>query len=74
MVYVQFIIWHMKRREPGIRKSVRLSVQRFRCLLGLLKIIYTEYLSLVILVVFVCSFIKLAGGKFLKVTLNIFIF
>lgn len=60
----------MKRSEAGIRKSVSLSVQRFRWLLGLLKMIYIEYLSLVILV-FVCSFIKLAGGKFLKVFLNL---
>lgn len=28
-VYVQFLVWHVKRSKAGIRKSVRLSVQRF---------------------------------------------
>lgn len=42
-VHVQFIIWHMKKNEAGIRKSVRLSLQKFRWLLGLQTMIYIGY-------------------------------
>lgn len=61
---MQFMIWHVRRGEVGIRKSVRLSVQRLGSLLSLLMMILYGIFSLEIFL-FVYNFIKLAGGKLL---------